>query len=464
MRKLFSFIIGGIIALGVIIFLAIQLSISVWIKNNYQSILNTVNTSPNFVLKVMKFERGWFTSKATVQVTIKSPWLQTQQRDTALVTRSNPIQFTVQQRIKNGPWIFGAHKFLWATALIQSTSDNANFKFNSQTVIHFNNATDTTFKAKSMTIANTQQQFVVNDMTSHSTFSPKTQRMNFKISLGSAMMAEKQSNVVSPQDYQQKIAVKNLTFNGQLQQVKPIWYGNRSIAIDKVTYHNSQNQPIVLTHVILSTQTSRHNSTSTSTINAHANSVTGADLNLQPIDLKLAIGGMDTQAIINLSNAALKLRSTPQLSKQQLQTLHLPFIALINKGFSAMLDHLNVGTPEGMINATAHLTVPKRAGASNILLALENTSGELHLQMPMAWLQRQLITFHLIINASNQKSSPNAAAKQQIQHWLTNKKLIQEGQNVKISITYENGRLLINGLPPSHHQAPVQIYQYSPHL
>jgi len=48
---------------------------------------------------------------------------------------------------------------------------------------------------------------------------------------------------------------------------------------------------------------------------------------------------------------------------------------------------------------------------------------------------------------------------------LTNKKLVQDGQNVKVDIAFKNGQLLINGLPPSYQasvQTPTTKKQLSP--
>lgn len=465
MGKLFSFIISIVVIL-IIVFLALPFSMGLWAKNNYQRILNNINKSQNIVLKVVKFDRGWFTSEVTLQITIKGQWLRPKQ-DNAVATHTNPIQFFVRQHIKNGPWIFGVNKFLWAKALVQSVSNNANFKFRSQTIIHFNNTINNTFKANSITIANDQQQFVISTIKSYLSFNPKTQHFNSTMSIGSAHMAEKQNRVVSPQDYQQKFELQNLTFNSQLQHVKPIWYGNRSMTINKIYYNNkAKNKPIILTHVTLSSKQLRTGTTTTSSVAVHTDSIIGNDINLKPVDLKFSIAHVDTQSLASLINAAMKLRKIKQLNMEQIKTLYA-LVVLVSKGFTATLYQLNFGTPNGAVNATAQLKFPKQAGASSIFLLLRNANGQLHVQMPTAWLKQQLVNLYhgKTIKMQGKELSPDTVAQQQIQQWLTNKKLVQDGQNVKVDITFKNGQLLINGLPPSYQasvRAPTTKKQLSP--
>ncbi|WP_423063169.1 DUF945 family protein [Candidiatus Paracoxiella cheracis] len=452
MRKLFGFIIGIIVIAAVIIFLILPLSMGFWVKSHYQQLLDKVNKAPGIALKVVQFDRGWFTSKATLQVTIKPHW----PRFNA-TTNSAPIQFTVRQRIKNGPWIFGAQKFLWAKALVQSTSDAANFKFNAQTIIHFSNAIDNSFFAKSITIANSQGQVVINNLNSHIIYAPSTQQLTRKTSIGSLTITEKESEVASPQAYKQKFEIINLNSSSQLKRLNLLWYGDRSISADKATFFIAQKEPFVLSQVTLAAKQSQTNGTSANIFKAHADSIVGDGVDLKPFDLKLSIVDVDAQSLMNLLSAAMQLSQSTQSDMLQIKTLYIPFAQLVSKGFTAKLHYLTFGTPEGIVNATAQLILPKQSGAPSALLLLQNATGELHMQMPLTWLKQFVVNLYRgnTDNTGSKTLSPEKTAQQQIQMWIDNKKLIQDGQNVKIDVTFKNGQLLINGLPPSY-QAPAQ--------
>ncbi|WP_162198827.1 YdgA family protein [Candidatus Coxiella mudrowiae] len=43
---------------------------SFWVKNNYSKLLSHLGQVDNINLKLVKFERGWFTSSALIQVTL----------------------------------------------------------------------------------------------------------------------------------------------------------------------------------------------------------------------------------------------------------------------------------------------------------------------------------------------------------------------------------------------------------
>jgi len=442
-RKLFGLIIG-ILVIVIVIFLALPLGIGFWMKSHYQKILNSVNKSSAIVIKVVDFDRGWFTSKATVQVTIKTQQLQLGQQN-MLAGLSKPVQFTMQQRIQNGPLIFGNNKLLWAKALVHSTSSDSNNKFDSKTTIHFGNIVDNIFSTKAITITSGQKQVVIQDVNSQVIFVPKTQHMTSQASIGSITLFEKENTVTNVK----KLVLTNVKSNSDIKYVKPLWYGDRSIAVDRSTYFSSTKEPVTINHIIIASKQSQVNTTTASLLAIHANSITTKNINLAPVDLKFSLTGIDTASLSNLI-AAVKLDQS-QTNKEQLKTLYPASLALLNKGLTATLHYFKFGTPEGPVNATAQLTLPKQAETTNAFSLLQNATGQFYVQMPSAWLKQQLVHLYQsnIVSVVGKDLSASDMANKQIQAWINNKTLIQDESNVKITITFKDGILLINGFPLS---------------
>ena len=267
MRKLLGLSLGTLTVL-IIAFLTCPLVIGLWLKSHYQSLLNQFNTSHNISLKVVSFDRGWFSSDVTVRITIAGQWLKSQSDDIAV--RTNPTQLIVHQRIKNGPLVRGKIEKAW----IHSQSNDPNFRFTSNTLIGWNNTIDNRFNATSITIANTQQQFVITGLKSHITFSPKNRHLIAKTTLTSVDLSEKQRVIVAPEDYQKRLHLKNVSFQSNVQPSTPLWFGDRDLKIGAVTYLTSQHQSLTLNHITLHDHQSQKNDTAGATVEAHINSLT----------------------------------------------------------------------------------------------------------------------------------------------------------------------------------------------
>ena len=221
MRKLLSISLG-ILTILIIALLTFPLVMSFWLKNHYQSLLNRINTSHDISLKVVTFDRGWFSSNATARITI------------AGAVRSKPVQFLLHQRIKNGPIVIGKVKggapSIWlAKAWVHSQSNDPHFKLTSSTLIRWNNTIDNWFNATRITITNKQQQFVVNDLQSHLIFSLANHHLNAKTTIATASLSEKQNPVAAHKDYQTKLSLKNISFQSNSQQSTPLWFGGRDL-------------------------------------------------------------------------------------------------------------------------------------------------------------------------------------------------------------------------------------------
>jgi uncharacterized protein YdgA (DUF945 family) len=465
MRKLFSGLIV-IVALIILVLLFTPLGLSFWLQHNYGSLLSRINHSNQISVKVTQFNRGWFVSTATLQVTLWGHWTKPQP-GMILTKPGEPLQFTLQQHIINGPLVIGkfnqGRQLFFGAAFIYSNIADANFLFNAASLIRFNKTLRNYIYAPMIVIANDQQQYVINNLTSMLTYITRQHRLIADTRVERLQLDTKPLIGIGATEYQPRLMLQNITSRLDLQQKSSLWYGNKSTNIDKFTYLNNQNKPTEINNLfVYATQTATDGTTNIITT-AHAAQVTAEKLNLQPVDLKLSLTNIDTNSLNDLVNTAIKLRPLSQINIQQIKMLYLPCVNLIGQGLSIKLNYLNAGTADGAVNAQAQLNFPKQTQGINLPFILASAQGDFNLQMPSAWFTTQLESLYenkkITMDQPNQ--TPQIAAQQTLQQLLANKKLIQEGQFVKMAITYDKGQLLINGLSPGY-QAPSQTQSSAP--
>lgn len=453
MRKLLKAGIASIIIL-VIIFLTLPLAMSFWIKNNYQHILNQL-AMQGLSIKVVDFDRGWFESKATIQVSLSKSLWSKPQRDT-IPTDNAPIQFTIQERIKNGPIVIGRVdndliKLRFAKALVTSASNDPNFIFTSTELLHFNNKVYGKSKIKTMKINLKETKVVLNNGSSTLTYTPKTHHIKTEGTFNKITFTTKKSAALEPHQ-QKQLTMLGSSFHSDLKKISSLWYGEYSIQLNHVIFSKAEKEVLQLKQAALHFKSSQANDTTSETIMVSVKNIVSEDLNLKSFDTQWSASHINTKSLSTLVNTASKLEQPP--SKQQIQTLFPLVVDLISKGMTLAVDHFTIGTQDGAVNMTAKLDFPKQDSKS-LPVVLSQANGALHLQMPTAWLKQQLtLVFHHKKPQGTETLTPDEAAQQQLQTWIDNKKLIPDETNVKLDITFKKGMLLVNGLPPSY-KAPA---------
>lgn len=173
----------------IIIFLLLPLGMSFWIKNNYLQFLRHIRHIHNINLKLIKFERGWFTSNVLIQIILP------------IVNKNNlPLQFIFKQRILNGPYLFekiwDKKRIHFAKGLIYTTSEEPNFVFHASTLIHFSNANETIIQANQINFTNGQQYINFQNLTFKVKYDPNNHQWTSNATAKSLIISEQQHNLI----------------------------------------------------------------------------------------------------------------------------------------------------------------------------------------------------------------------------------------------------------------------------
>lgn len=430
------------VSLGIIIFLCLFVVfgtpyiMGILIQKQYPQVLARISKSPEMTMSLVKYHRGWFKSTATLRVSVLDKWL-----------KGNSA-FTVNETIEHGPFIF-AHtakgsQFMLARALLINKSQSQDIKFNASTVWTLTNKLNSQFNANNIRIENQTHGVHLQNVTGKVNYLPNKKAVMAHVTMQQGSIKGNQNINIQ---FNKAESISNLRNEGIM------WYGKREAKIASMLIQFGQSQPLKLNGINFNSIVKKNQDSMNVGLNYSLNKVTGQNVNLGPVQLSLAINGLNIAELTKLNKAA---RSMPTLAGRrpnlaQLAPLMQPMMALIGKGFSIELSKLNITTPEGQAKLKAKIVFMKQTGPANFLTVTKNISGQATLEVPGEWLVKQLAqkSAKKMSPQLQQSINPLELAKQQVAHWVKVGQLIKNGKILTLTVTYQHGQLLLNGKPLS---------------
>ena len=111
---------------------------------------------------------------------------------------TQPIKFTINQHIFNGPFIFSKNnhkvKLHCAKAFVHTTSNDPNFTFHPSTLLRFNNSSKSLLYASNVNVANGQEQILLKDTNLEILYNPLTKRLVSDAGIKLVLIFEQQKN------------------------------------------------------------------------------------------------------------------------------------------------------------------------------------------------------------------------------------------------------------------------------
>ena len=424
MRKITKVINGFVIsALIFVTLLLLPLGMSFWVKKNYLKLLGCLGHMHNIDLKLVKFERGWFVSDSLIQVTLPT------------VNKNNsPLQFMLKQRILNGPYLLGKiadkKRIYFAKCLIYNVSEEPNFVLHSSTLIHFNNTNETVLHANKINFTTRQQHINLQNLSFKVRYSPSNRQLTSDTTAKSLTISEQQNNF---------IIFNNLFLHNALQQKNSLCYGQRSLEADKLIYFNPQ-QSIQIEHMALQTQqTTTTDGATDLAIIVHAYKAKSNLFKITPVNIKLSLTQRNTAALGSFMATTLNLNHSGATDTEFLHQIYSSFLDVLSCGALLFLDQLTFSTEEGELIVHGELQFSKQNQITDLTNIMVGAKGKMEISMPLMRLTVQLN--HLYqkkkVEIEGQDLKLDQVADQQIQYWLTNKRLISDTPNVNFKLIYD---------------------------
>jgi len=467
MRKL-AYIISGVIFLAIIVIFILPFTMGFLIKGQYQDLIKHISPNPDVKLKLIQFDRGWFSSHARVKITFGA---KTAKQARYKGTLKPSISFIVKEHILHGPFILGKTKagdtkLFFARALIQNDVKKTNITFQSTTLWTWGNELKSKFYAKDVNVTNQVMQLILKELKGSVIYNLSNNKVNINVSLNSGEFNIK--NPRTPTTSTMSISMKNIQSSSDYKQDGVLWYGKRSLSIDNITVNTFDNKKIVLTGIHANANQNRKDEKTNIVLSYDTKSLNGAGLNIGPIVFNMSFNGLNTKALKAFVTQAAQTNKNGATKRQEFTKLYNPLMQLLAKGLEVNVNKFNIKTDKGPVDFKAQLIIPPGASPS-IQFLTKNAKMEANLQVPRAWLTQQVTSFYekrklKSPHTMNSQLSPQQLAQQHVEYWIKNEKLIESGNMLKMHIVYKDGKFLINGKPPTYNPYPHKPMTQQPHM
>lgn len=419
------------------------------LEGQYKLMVDTLARATNTKIEVAKFQRGWFDSSATLQVSFKSRWLKDKKS-----TQTTAV--LVKQKIKHGVLIFARRAedkkldWIFAKALINTQSSSPNFQFKASTLWGLSDNLTTTIGSPNISLSDAQTKLTFKNLAGTVDYNANNKKIESHFAVASGTIANKTADS-SNTAHAMKIEFEDMLVKSSFNESGALWYGDRTISFDKLQVDGHDGKSLAMKGLKLVSKVKDNNGSTNINLKLSASKVKNSQFDFSDFNLGFAVDNLNTKALTELIQATQEMPPQAPHDPKFILQLTTPFFNMIGKGLTLSLSQFEVTAESGKISATGQLQVPAQQGQINLTNLVQYLKGELKIEVPQAWFTDQLVKSHLRRLAVQQQSTMLAqqSAKRDIDYWVANSMLVPAGSSWLINITFNKGKLLVNGKPPA---------------
>lgn len=445
MKYKLSIILSAIAAAIVVIVLAVPFGMGLWVQEQYPKILDQFNT-PHISFELKSFQRGWFNSRAQLQVTMHSA-------ETTLSGESIPLaQFTVEQNIQHGPFILqklpdGSRHWITARAVIHNESHADNLNFKASTVWTMSNSLNTALVVEHLLLSDDRQRIEINQLNGNIIFTPADRHFKSQLVLGSGALYENNPDKVGNDiiDLVKVMELDNFSTRLDIRKINTLWYGDRHFEAQKLMIFPSGEQPLTAENFSADLNQNQHEGLTDFSYSNNIASISSGDFKVDQFQLALDLKNMNTPLLENFAQVFI------YHSDFRLVKLYSILVDLFTKGMTVNLSKFQFVTNNGPVSLQAQITSPPTDPTNSGLLHLmENLNVQANANVPKPWLVSNMVSYYQTKKNADPslKIDPQLLAEQYVNYWLTHHLLVPQDQQVTMALNYKDGKLLINGEKP----------------
>ncbi len=451
MRKL-TITLSIVIVLGLLVVFGLPFGMGFMIKDQYQGVLKDLSQTNDIKAKLISFHRGWFDSTAKVRIHLGS---QVEQ------DKTKGMSFVVTEHIQHGPFIIAKSKngktsLLFARALIQNKIDDNGIRFHSKTVWTMDNVLKNHFQSEDIHFKNGNMTFTLKGLSGNMSYGVDSHKVVFNVLLESASLQTPSFTV----------SLNQLKSDANYVQDDTVWFGQRTLTINNITAQ-LKNDTISINDVAINAKQNQQAQKTNLFFTYNTKTIKSDSMNIGPIVLDVSIKGLDTVALKQLTGDAAKTSADQSTNPQQIAKLYSPLLQLVSKVLRIDVNQFTIRTDDGRVVFDAFINIPNQNGKPSMSLLTKNTTAKANLTVPHQWLLQQLTDFYEKRKNNGHvpgtdNLTPEQMAELQIKFWLKNEKLVPDGDNLVMKMTFKNGQMLINDKPPSFEPYPKQTLLPNP--
>jgi uncharacterized protein YdgA (DUF945 family) len=426
-----------------------------WVKKKYYAVTHLASRGAFVSLQVIDYHRGWFSSTATVKVSLGASTITTSLGST-LPVKPN---FIIKEKIYHGPIILRSDKpfekfgqgFTWALALSEVNVNQPDLQVNGLAVFHYDNSLSVNFDCPHILVASAEpgKTYGIQGLTGIAHLAHHFKHAEGEMTLASADIPLQNGAVT----------LKNAHYNYALDQhTGDTWYGNRSLQIGDLMLNSSDK------FELKGVKFSLTDNITTDKLNSRlATQVAGIKINDTEFGQQqfvFNVSNLNLKTLLELGNKAQVLDQLG--SPMAVRALELTPLALqlLSDGVNLNLTDVNLNTKWGAIRGSASVDLPKQTQANTQLQTLLiNTTGIADFTFPAKLAQDMLeLRYQSVITPQQQSqlaTSAQTMAKENIDRWVLAGWLNAVGDQYQVNISYKKAELLLNGKPIKLPSMPI---------
>ena len=423
------------------------------IEKNYKNILTQIPHS-KVQIKIVDYQRGWFSSNAKLKISFNMPKLLEQK------AKVKPLTFFVNETINHGPLIIatnpdGDKRLVIGQAFILGLVKQPNVNGYAITLIHLHGSVDNHLLLYNVNFGSQQQGFVyaIHDLNAHTNISSNLKTVEGNVKIAAIDFLTK--SLVQHSD--------NINVDFHLKKSPSGMYlGKTNAQLQKQAGLVMQRLQFQLNNVRMSSDSNEVDGKINYALQLSMKNILLNNQNYGPANLYVTVDKLDAEKLLALQNKLQVIKANETITKQELKQYSSAIMQLLSKGLNLNIKQLNLILPEGKLAAHANIKInPQPLAINNPIVFLANLDVNANLEIPKVFLQNMMETFATHVEKPKQtkkgeekivkqEKTPAEIAKDQINQWLHNGMLIADGDNYKINVSFNQMQLLVNGKPPKN--------------
>jgi uncharacterized protein YdgA (DUF945 family) len=422
-----------------------------------------------FSIKVLSYDRGWFSSTMQLDVTVTNP------------AHNPPVHVFVNESIVHGPVIISlSSRFIGIgqayahgefvvpedqQALFKQYIDQTNLVTNCL-FLHLFGSVTVKLNVPEMTITNPadpQTKVIIEGLSTVAKISPRAAH----ISSQSVMQS------LTWQDAASTMIIDNLHGHSNLSKtVEGLWLGDINLDLDGLAYNSGSK-------TLFSLKNAEYKSTSKEKdgLVSGNNHLSFESLTLQgstygPAEVAVNVQNVNAEPLAQLKRLAkvMQQQDGSGLAAQYTKRTERLVLKTIARGMQLTVNPISMQTPNGEITGQLNISMPNLLDDASgktikhphvtIGQLIGGAQGSLQFSVPkvivLNSLQNTILDnmkamSQMLGNDASKDASLTAAAQQrasaQLQGWVAAGLLIENGTNYQFNAAYQQGKLLVNGKP-----------------
>ncbi len=480
----------GLTGIAAAIILGSYFGMGVVTKRTLKENLNVVNASNSVMVKILNYDRGWFTSTATIewQAHIPQRVMKTTDGETEVIAAQN-LEMTIPVVIYHGPVMFVNKSIKFGLGYAQTNLPLPN-KFNAQfantftadstkpalsldVLVNYLNKSTIELKLPSFKLARKQGgQLNWLGMTSETTVTKNADKINGSFELQGAQITKDLTNAT----------IGTISSNYKLHKTNNgLYLGYANVSIPSVAINHAEKKVFELSNLNMESDSDIDNGLFDSHLKLSIDKVFADGKSYGPGKVAISVVNLDAAVLAHINQQAAQAQQGTVLEKQQALLAVLPDVPkLLSKGAKIEVSELRLEMPQGSIDGKLELSLPKNE-SNNPFELIQKVEGDARLTVP-AKIVREILNESnsqkvvkeqaaaaVVANSALPETTTaptttitpvsipvlsdamakdaNTRTQMQLNTMVQNGLVVNEGDKLSIHLSVSHGKLLVNGKP-----------------